>query len=68
MIVSSLYGLILVEVYGIFVVYYNLGSGENIFKYYDYYEGIGRIEFVVGILIEECMELEILFILNLRVK
>tara|TARA_B100000446_G_scaffold176184_1_gene187631 strand:- start:132 stop:1043 length:912 start_codon:yes stop_codon:yes gene_type:complete len=67
-IASSLHGLILAEAYGIPAVYYSSGSGENIFKYHDYYEGTGRTEFAVGTSIEECMELETSPIPNLRAK
>ena len=67
-IASSLHGLILAEAYGIPAVYYSSGSGENIFKYHDYYEGTGRTEFAVGTSIEECMELETSPIPNLMEK
>jgi len=56
-ITSSLHGLILAESFGIPAVYFNSGSGEDIFKYQDYYLGTGRNEFAIGNSIEECMDL-----------
>lgn len=67
-IASSLHGLILAESYGIPAVYFDSGSGENIFKYHDYYEGTGREEFAIGSTIEECMELATQPIPNLELR
>ena len=64
-IASSLHGIILAEAYGIPAVFFDSGSGENIFKYQDYYQGTGRMEFAVGKTIEECMKLETLPIPNI---
>lgn len=56
-IASSLHGIILAEAYGIPAVYFDSGSGENIFKYNDYYAGTGRNKFAIGSSIEECLDL-----------
>tara|TARA_Y100001970_G_scaffold110960_2_gene138527 strand:- start:12456 stop:13295 length:840 start_codon:yes stop_codon:yes gene_type:complete len=63
---SSLHGLILAEAYGIPAVYFDSGSGENIFKYHDYYEGTGRNKFAIGKSIEECMDLSTVEIPDLK--
>jgi pyruvyltransferase len=39
---SSLHGIILAEAYGIPAVYLDMGNGEAIGKYDDYYQGTGR--------------------------
>tara|TARA_B110000211_G_scaffold216796_1_gene260115 strand:+ start:2102 stop:2911 length:810 start_codon:yes stop_codon:yes gene_type:complete len=56
-ITSSLHGIVLAEAFGIPAVYYDSGSGENIFKYKDYYRGTGREDFAIGKSIEECLDL-----------
>ncbi|MBZ2163147.1 polysaccharide pyruvyl transferase family protein [Alteromonas stellipolaris] len=56
-ITSSLHGIVLAEAFGIPAVFYDSGSGENIFKYNDYYQGTGRQDFAIGKSIEECLDL-----------
>ncbi|AEO42816.1 polysaccharide pyruvyl transferase family protein [Xanthomonas perforans] len=54
---SSLHGLILAEAYGIPAVYLDWGNGEDRFKYDDYYNGTGRMQWHSGNSVEECLQL-----------
>lgn len=54
---SSLHGLVVAESYGVPAVFWDNGSGEDLFKYRDYYEGTGRPEFPRGRTIAECLAL-----------
>ncbi len=54
---SSLHGLVIAESYGVPAVFWNNGSGEDLFKYRDYYEGTGRNELVYGRTLRECLAL-----------
>jgi pyruvyltransferase len=53
---SSLHGIILAEAYGIPAIYLDVGNGESIGKYDDYYLGTGRVNYHTSASVEEGLE------------